>query len=138
MLKIVLHCSDSSFGNAALIDSWHRARGWTRIGYARVFLNGRTDAGFFYDPRLDGLMETGRPIGVTGAHTIGHNEKTGICLIGKSGQFTPRQIEALVEELHNLKIEHGGIEVTQHSDHDPNKPYCAGLSKELMRYFNSI
>lgn len=138
MIEIVIHASDSNFGNAALIDSWHRERGWSSIGYHRVFLNGRLTASSKYDERLDGLMETGRPIGTRGAHTVGHNDKVGICLIGKSGQFTTKQIDNLVEELHQLSILHGGIKVTQHSDHEPNKPFCAGISKELMRYFNTL
>jgi hypothetical protein len=42
---IVIHQSDSAFGNAAVIDKWHRERGWSGIGYHWVILNGRIDAG---------------------------------------------------------------------------------------------
>ena len=38
--KIIIHCSDSEFGDAALIDKWHKERGWTGIGYHYVILNG--------------------------------------------------------------------------------------------------
>ena len=41
---IVIHQSDSAFGNAAVIDEWHRERGWSGIGYHWVILNGRIHA----------------------------------------------------------------------------------------------
>jgi len=37
--KVIIHCSDSSFGNAVLIDKWHRQRGFDNIGYHFVILN---------------------------------------------------------------------------------------------------
>jgi hypothetical protein len=31
--QIIIHCSDSEFGNVIQIDRWHRERGWKGIGY---------------------------------------------------------------------------------------------------------
>ena len=40
-MEIILHCSDSEFGNAAIITKWHalpkpNGRGWSNIGYHYV------------------------------------------------------------------------------------------------------
>ena len=101
---IVIHQSDSAFGNAAVIDDWHRERGWSGIGYHWVILNGRIHAGAAdaardagtatpcsgaakaakdVRPECDGMIQEGRPPECVGAHVRGHNETSlGICLIG--------------------------------------------------------
>ena len=38
--RITIHCSDSEWGNADVIDEWHKKRGWDGIGYHYVILNG--------------------------------------------------------------------------------------------------
>lgn len=145
-MDVVLHCSASNFGNAALIDSWHRIRGWSMIGYHYVILNGQIGANK-YHKEFDGTIETGRPIDEDkdfeldelGAHTLGHNNSVGVCLIGESGSFTNKQLQAVKKLLKILKKQFGNIMVYQHSDFDPiNKSWCAGLSKEQMLEFNSI
>lgn len=145
-MDIVLHCSDSKFGNAALIDSWHRAKGWSMIGYHYVILNGQIGP-TKYHHLYDGHVETGRPIDddkdfeydEMGAHTLGHNNCVGICLIGLSNKFTAPQIFKVKELLKNLKEQFGTIKVYQHSDFDPvNRPFCAGLSDNLMKEFNEV
>ena len=45
--KIVLHCSDSTFGNAAVITNWHIQRGWQTIGYHFVICNGHLNKNFY-------------------------------------------------------------------------------------------
>ena len=71
--EIILHCSATPEGKnfkAADIDRWHKAKGWKCIGYNYVI-------------DLDGTIEEGRPLEMTGAHTIGHNKNSiGICYIG--------------------------------------------------------
>lgn len=71
--EIIVHCSATLAGkdfHAADIDRWHREKGWKRIGYH-----------FVVD--LDGLIETGRPVEMIGAHCIGHNKQSiGVCYIG--------------------------------------------------------
>lgn len=137
MVKVILHCSDSHFGNASLIAKWHvMERGWNGIGYHFVILNGWVAAGA-YHPHFNGHVETGRPLDndpfieeqEVGAHVRGHNRQSvGICLIGKSGQFTDEQLNAALPCVHMLEQQFGDIELFQHSHFDAKKAYCAGLN----------
>jgi hypothetical protein len=110
---IIVHCSDSEFGSAALIRSWHLARGWRDIGYHKVVLNGRRHAGE-YSAHDDGLIEPGRPLDgdnfigpeEVGAHCLGYNARSiGICCIGKT-EFSNPQALALIELLIELREQH--------------------------------
>jgi len=71
--RIILHCSATPPGmdiGADTIREWHLHRGWSDIGYHYVI-------------RLDGIIETGRPLNVMGAHVRGHNRNSvGICYVG--------------------------------------------------------
>ena len=95
--KIILHCSDTPegrFNNAADIDQWHKARGWSGIGYHYVIL-------------LDGTIEEGRPEQKVGAHAYGHNSRSiGICYIGgknkEQTEVKDTRTEAQKCELENL------------------------------------
>lgn len=145
-MKIVLHCSDSTWGNAAEITKWHLKNGWSTIGYHYVILNGNIGPNKVH-ALFNGSVETGRPIDddkdfeldETGAHTLGHNDCVGVCLIGKSASFTKEQLYSLRDLLRMLKNQFGSIEVYQHSDFDPvNRPYCAGLTKKQMEDFNKV
>ena len=96
--QLIIHCSASAWGNAAVIRDWHvNGNGWDDIGYHYVIPNGRTGARADYDPAWDGILETGRALSVEGAHARGQNhDSIGICLIGEGdGLFTPRQIKTL-------------------------------------------
>jgi N-acetylmuramoyl-L-alanine amidase len=101
--KIILHCSatrecDDSV-NAAVIDKWHKARGWRGCGYHYVVL-------------INGKIETGRMIDEIGAHVKNMNfSSIGICYVGgveKDGKTpkdtrTPEQKESLLLLLKTLK-----------------------------------
>lgn len=71
--KIIIHCSATQEGKnikTETIRKWHLKRGWRDIGYHFVIL-------------LDGTIEEGRPMEMTGAHTKGQNYGSiGICYIG--------------------------------------------------------
>lgn len=71
--KVVLHCSATkNFKTvpAKTIDEWHKARGWSGIGYHVVI-------------QPDGQIESGRPLNQQGAHTSGQNKDSlGVCMIG--------------------------------------------------------
>ena len=71
--NIFLHCSATKQGkefDASDIDLWHKQRGWSGIGYHYVI-------------KLDGTVETGRPLARAGAHARGHNANSiGVCYIG--------------------------------------------------------
>ena len=140
-MKVVLHCSDSDFGNAAMITKWHLDRGWSTIGYHYVILNGWFKKGVF-NRKFDGHLETGRPLDddnvveshETGAHVYGFNKGTiGICLIGESDDFSPQQMSELIQLLIDLKEQFGPFELYQHSELDNKKPHCAGLKMEWLK-----
>ncbi len=146
MTNVIIHCSDSSFGNAALITKWHiEERHWETIGYHYVILNGRLSA-FKRHSYFDGHLETGRPLDddsdleldEKGAHAAGWNMSVGICLIGLSGTFSDPQLRELNSLIKRLRSQFGEIKVMQHSDVEPKKPYCAGLTKLQMSNFNRI
>ncbi len=135
----VVHCSDSSFGNAALIDSWHRARGWDSIGYHKVILNGRIKNSRLYRTGLDGLIETGRDDSIQGAHCKEVNAiSIGVCLIGKAGKFTDNQYNSLARLFKEYKEYYPKIELKFHSDFSENKPNCPGIDeRKLIGYYAS-
>lgn len=108
--KIVIHTAstypDMDIG-ADEIRAWHKARGWSDIGYHYVI-------------RRDGSLEMGRDrdgdgnvLEETGAHAYGHNVETiGICLVGGKAangsaveNYTPgqwRTLKSLVFLLHEI------------------------------------
>ena len=103
---IVIHCSATKPSmniDADTIDSWHKKRGFSSIGYHFVL-------------KRDGTRETGRSLNEIGAHAKGFNHRSiGCCLIGGVTQddhtmpennFTKEQwaeLDILLEELiHNF------------------------------------
>lgn len=147
--RVVIHCSDSSFGNASLITKWHtlpvpQGRGWDNIGYHYVILNGRLSP-YKMHSRYDGHIETGRPLDddsdleldENGAHAFGYNNSVGICLIGLSGIFTQAQMRALRYLVSLLRSQFKEITVVQHSDLDKKKPHCAGLTTYEIKLLNN-
>jgi len=152
MIEVVFHCSGSRAGNAALFAKWHTSRkedggrGWNNIGYHYVILNGWLAPGA-YNKHFNGHIETGRPLdddpffekSERGAHAKAVNHKTiGICFVGDSGKFTDEQLNSGIELCFMLDKQFGGIKLNQHSEYEPNKPYCAGLDIELFRKNYSV
>ncbi len=90
---IIIHCSDSKFGNAQTIEDWHKQRNWSDIGYHFVILNGQIENNTYLD-FMDGMIESGRDIDKNGAHARGYNNYIGICLIGID-TFTDNQFRSL-------------------------------------------
>ena len=133
--KLIIHCSDSSFGDAAVIDSWHRERGWDGIGYHYVVLNGFRKPGH-YNSIEDGLVEPGRPIEKVGAHCRGHNkESIGICLIG-SRLFSAKQLYgALPKLIRRIGLDTvGEIEVVGHYELDGGKS-CPNIDMDILKEY---
>ena len=118
--KIIIHCSDTPEGRddrAKDIDSWHRAQGYSEIGYHYVIT-------------LSGEIEIGRPEQAIGAHCKGHNAKSiGICYIGGASKEdrspkdtrTPEQKRALLELLKVLKQKYPQATVFGHHDFNSAK-----------------
>lgn len=108
MRYIVVHCSDSEFGNAELIHDWHihRADPFKKIGYHFVILNGRESSKSQYKESRDGVIEIGRKIDETGSHCLGYNSNSiGICMIGKK-TFTEKQFNILKRLIKHLQKEY--------------------------------
>lgn len=113
--EIIVHCSDTEEGKdfcAKDIDLWHKAQGWDCIGY-------------HYVVKLDGTVESGRPIEKVGAHCKGHNAYSiGVCYIGGKASDgkthkdtrTPQQKAALQLLVDNLKRVYPGSKVYGHRD----------------------
>jgi N-acetylmuramoyl-L-alanine amidase len=121
--EIIIHCSDSDFGDVDLIDQWHKERGWDGVGYHYVITNGIIAHGNEYDPKMDGEIQKGRELAVMGAHCRGHNYNSiGICLIGRH-HFTGRQ---LLESLPNLLRIFTGIVNSQKRHVRTSIRFCFG------------
>lgn len=71
--EIIVHCTATPRGRAVTvreIDAWHRARGFSGIGY-------------HYVVGLDGRVMAGRTEERSGAHCLGHNARSiGVCYVG--------------------------------------------------------
>lgn len=108
--KIVVHCSDSPHrGDTAYdVHKWHKARGWSGIGY-------------HYTINEKGLVENGRPHYWRGAHVKGHNRNSlGIMLFGKD-TFTEEQYISLRKLIQHLLTQYPDAEIVGHRDLDKNK-----------------
>lgn len=114
--SIAVHCAyttaDMDIG-VAEIARWHRARGFSDIGYHFVI-------------RRQGQVETGRALERTGAHVAGHNAHSiGVCLAGGKAadadtvemNFTDAQMAALRSLLCELKQRFPNAEVMGHCDY---------------------
>jgi N-acetylmuramoyl-L-alanine amidase len=121
---IIIHHSDSDYGSAAIIDKWHRDRGFDELGYHFVIGNG-TNSG-------DGQIEVG-PRWVKqkwGAHDNALDNRfntngIGICLVGDFNKTRPtakqrrallRLVVYLMRTYHippDRVLGHGETKVTQ-------------------------
>lgn len=89
---IVIHLSASKWGDVTDIEKWHKARGWSGVGYHGVICNGVMDYNVKYVESHDGHIQPGRLEHVKGAHCRagGMNHYTlGVCCIGTPG-FVPK------------------------------------------------
>ncbi len=101
--RIIIHCSATPEGrdiDAATIRDWHvNGNGWADIGYHYVI-------------RIDGDIETGRPLDKSGAHVRGHNKDSiGICYVGGAdADMNPKdtmnevQESAMKELIYSLRM----------------------------------
>lgn len=127
--QIIIHCSDTIEGKNFTVDDikkWHKARGWTDIGYHYVVY-------------LDGSIHKGRNEEVVGAHCEGHNAHSiGVCYIGgkEAGTFrakdtrTKAQKEALIRLLMKLVCKYPDAEIVGHRDLANRKCPCFDAKNE--------
>jgi len=114
--EIIVHCTATPEGRpvtVAEIDRWHRARGWSGIGYHRVI-------------GLHGERWAGRPLEAIGAHCEGHNTGTiGVVYVGGLAKDartpkdtrTEEQKASLLAELTDLRDRFGIKKVSGHNEY---------------------
>lgn len=138
--KIIMHCSDSTYGDASVIDVWHQQRGWSGIGYHYVVTNGRRRSTSSYRLQDDGVIEPGRPLEQIGAHCKGHNrDSIGICLVSKDGNVRVPQLVkavALVRHLVAIHPQLSNDDVRAHYEFNPGKT-CPGFPIQQFRHLLS-
>ena len=120
--EIIVHCSATREGKdytVADITRWHKARGWSTIGYHYVIYR-------------DGSVHTGRDVNISGAHCEGHNTHSiGVCYIGgledrinpKIKEYdiakdtrTVKQKESLMKLLRQLRASYPSAKIRGHRD----------------------
>lgn len=113
--KVIIHCSatpPSMDVGAETIRKWHvNGNGWSDIGYHFVI-------------RLDGTIEKGRDIDVTGAHCKGNNTSSiGVCYAGgldsdkqPKDTRTPEQKQSLRKLTSSLSVLFPGITFHGHNE----------------------
>lgn len=119
--EIIVHCTATPEGRdytVADVRSWHKARGWSDIGY-------------HYLVSRDGSIHIGRPVGQVGAHVSGRNAGTigvayvgGVTADGRTAKDTrtPEQRAALLWLVRALAGVHRGIRtVSGHNQHTTAK-----------------
>jgi len=136
--KIIIHCSDSHWGNAASIRQWHLERGFDDIGYHFLILNGYPSCQNYKDrrpiPDADGMLENGRDLELPGAHTQGNNENSiALCLVGVT-TFSGKQIQVLVTMVRHFMARFGlkAHDVFGHYEFDAAKS-CPNLDMNYVR-----
>lgn len=146
--NIIVHCSDSAFGSAAMIRKWHLENGWRDIGYHFVIMNGHVRKDLFLES-LDGDTSIGRDLdgdrfiddNEKGAHALGYNGNSiGVCLIGKE-TFTSKQIGSLITLLNNLlrqfEIDIQGV-LGHYETENAHGKSCPNIGMKHIRYLLSL
>lgn len=116
---IVIHCTATRNGvpvSVQTVDQWHRARGFSGIGY-------------HYLIQPDGTVDQGRLEEQMGAHAKGFNlHSIGVCLVGGTGgpdrqnpgQFTEAAWESLRIAVQDLMDRYPDAQVVGHRDLSPD------------------
>ncbi len=116
--------------DADRIDEWHRARGWSGIGYHYVIIDDS------HRRLRDGEVQPGRPENRSGAHVLGVNSiSLGICCVGHGDKrdFTAAQKRSLVRLLGDLARKYS-VPVERVLGHrEVNDLVDAGLVEEIYR-----
>jgi N-acetylmuramoyl-L-alanine amidase len=113
---IAIHCSatrPSQDVGAADIRKWHKAQGWSDVGYHFVI-------------RRNGKIEKGRAVDAVGAHVAGFNASSvGVCMVGGVSQkdftkaennFTKEQWASLKKLVADLSARYPKAKVRGHRD----------------------
>lgn len=127
---VVLHHAAATACSPYQIDSWHKANGWSGIGY-------------HYFIRKDGTIYRGRPEWATGAHASGKNhESIGICVEGNyeiEYIMPDEQKESVKAVLRDIKLRYPNTTVKGHKNVGatgcPGKYYPLS---EMMTFYRNV
>lgn len=138
--EFMIHCSASNWGDMAIVNEWHIARGWITGGY-HFYIGNCYPTSESYRLKKpifsnDGRLETGRDLKTVGAHTRGHNKNSiGICLFGKRS-FTEAQFLTLKNLLSSLEKRFPraglGMKIMGHYEYYSGKT-CPNLDMNHLR-----
>ena len=136
--KLIIHCSatpEFKEFDVEDITEWHLTRGWSDCGYHIVI-------------KLDGTVQTGRPISKVGAGVYGKNRGSiHICYIGGMDRTmdnwidtrTPEQKESLEQLLKDLKDKYPEATIYGHKDFTNKKVCpCFDAKEEYKEISNGI
>jgi N-acetylmuramoyl-L-alanine amidase len=138
--KIFIHHSASEFGNAKLIETWHKEKGYGSIGYHFVILNGYYTSEDFKQKKINekliGTVDRGLDVSKVGTHVKNHNsDSIGICLIHDKDPYNEKQLEAYrtltaqIAILYQLSV----ANIHGHYEFDNFKPFCPSLDMNKER-----
>ncbi len=137
--KITIHCSDSPFGDAEVIDGWHKERGWDGIGYHYVILNGYPKSTKEFMSGSVRKIENGRDIKLRGTHVRGYNTgNLGVCMIGTTWdnltEEENQQMITMIDFIGDLVKKYGLTvdDVYGHSEFDVTKT-CPNMDMNFIR-----
>lgn len=112
--EIIVHCTATPEGRPVTIKeitNWHKQRGFSTIGYHYVVM-------------LDGSVQNGRDVNVSGAHCTNHNSiSIGVCYVGGCDKNmnakdtrTDAQKRALLDLLKRLRTIYPTAKIYGHRD----------------------
>jgi hypothetical protein len=127
--ELIWHCTATPEGREVTVPevrAWHKARGWSDIGYHRLV-------------HLDGTVSNGRPESLTGAHVAGRNTGTlGYCYVGgvaKDGK-TPKDTRTPAQKATMLRLTKEAVakyrlaKISGHHDYAAKACPCFPARKE--------
>ncbi|WP_420411589.1 N-acetylmuramoyl-L-alanine amidase [Roseibium sp.] len=132
--EIIVHCTATPEGRDVArseIDEWHKARGWSGIGYHRVI-------------GLNGQRFAGRELSKVGAHCASRNSRTiGVVYVGgvevdgrtPKDTRTAAQKASLINELTELRDRFGIQKVSGHNEYAAKACPCFNASEEYDHLF---
>lgn len=124
--KIIYHHSARDYWSPEGINEYHKARGWSGIGYN-------------YYIRKDGSIYGARPENSEGAHTKGENSKSiGICLEGnfQEGELTKEQVDSLINLSVYISLKHDIYKIIGHKD--VYETLCPGENFPIKEIKNKV
>lgn len=129
--EIIVHCTATAEGKDYTVDDirrWHKAQGWSDIGYHYVVYR-------------DGTVHIGRNVDVAGAHCEGHNSRSigvvyvgGVAADGKTPKDTRTEAQkaALLSLMIDLRKLYPKAKICGHRDYSSKA--CPSFNARIEYY----